>query len=77
MPHTTPPSMEITCMNHATEELNFLKTGSVDLVVSAQAAHWFDYAKLWVQLAHVLRKDVSVAFWGYSQFQIAGYPGLT
>ncbi|KAF8532367.1 S-adenosyl-L-methionine-dependent methyltransferase [Gautieria morchelliformis] len=76
-PRTTPPSKEITYVTHAAEDLNFLETGSVDLVVSAQAAHWFDYARLWPQLARVLRKDASVAFWGYSQFRIAGYPGLT
>ena len=77
-------SSGITYLKHAAEELDFLETGSVDLVVSgrpnrdehfctcgswslcsclAQAAHWFDYTKLWPQLARVLRKDGSVAFW--------------
>lgn len=29
----------------------------------AQAAHWFDYEKLWPQLARILRKEGTVAFW--------------
>ena len=29
----------------------------------AQAAHWFDWKKLWPELARILRKNGSVAIW--------------
>ncbi|KAH8110949.1 S-adenosyl-L-methionine-dependent methyltransferase [Phellopilus nigrolimitatus] len=59
------------------ESLGFLEDGSVDLVVSAQAAHWFDWKKLWPELARILRKNGTVAFWGYSEMRLSGYPLLT
>ncbi|KAG2360618.1 S-adenosyl-L-methionine-dependent methyltransferase [Suillus spraguei] len=55
------------------ERLSFLDDGSVDLVVSAQASHWFDWNKIWPELARVLRKNGSAAFWGYSKFRITRY----
>ena len=30
---------------------------------AAQAAHWFDWSKMWPEAARVLRKGGSVAFW--------------
>ncbi|KAG1779968.1 S-adenosyl-L-methionine-dependent methyltransferase [Suillus placidus] len=58
------------------ESLPFLDS-SVDLVISAQACHWFDWNKIWPELARVLRKDGSAAFWGYSKFRFTRYPSLT
>ncbi|KAG2122202.1 hypothetical protein BD769DRAFT_1746830 [Suillus cothurnatus] len=48
--------------------LPFLEDSSVDLVIAAQACHWFDW---------VLRKDGSAAFWIYSEFRFTRYPSLT
>jgi len=59
------------------EDLAFLKDGSVDIVVAAQAAHWFDWNRLWPELARVLRKNATVAFWGYSDFRLTCYPSLS
>ncbi|TDL15182.1 S-adenosyl-L-methionine-dependent methyltransferase [Rickenella mellea] len=59
------------------ENLSFLEDGSVDLVVSAQSAHWLDWHKLWPELARILRKDGSVAIWGYSQMRLTQYPSIT
>ncbi|KAG2072150.1 S-adenosyl-L-methionine-dependent methyltransferase [Suillus decipiens] len=58
------------------ENLSFLDNGSVDLVVSAQASR-FDWNKMWPELARVLRKNGSAAFWGYSKFRFTRYPSLT
>lgn len=43
-----------------------VRAGSVDMVVAAQAAHWFDYDKTWPELARVMRPGGTLAFWGYS-----------
>ncbi|ETW75244.1 hypothetical protein HETIRDRAFT_241537, partial [Heterobasidion irregulare TC 32-1] len=59
------------------EDLSFLKDASVDLLIAAQAAHWFDWNKMWPEAARVLRKGGSVAFWGYSEFRLPHYPSLT
>ncbi|KAG1817456.1 S-adenosyl-L-methionine-dependent methyltransferase [Suillus variegatus] len=59
------------------ESLTFLEDSSVDLVISAEACHWFDWNKTWPELARVLRKNGSVTFWSYSQFRFAHYPSLT
>jgi len=29
----------------------------------AQAAHWFDWSKMWPEVARILRKSGSAAFW--------------
>ncbi|KAF4982418.1 hypothetical protein FZEAL_1936 [Fusarium zealandicum] len=55
------------------EELSFLSDNSVDLVVSGQAAHWFDYAKTWPELSRVVKSGGSLAFWGYKDNIIIGH----
>jgi len=59
------------------EELGFLENESVDLVVAAQAAHWFDWNTLWPEVARVLRPSGTIAFWTYSEFRLPQYPSLT
>ena len=34
----------------STERSPFLEEGSVDMVVAGQAAHWFDYLRLWPEM---------------------------
>ncbi|KAJ3481479.1 hypothetical protein NLI96_g7625 [Meripilus lineatus] len=59
------------------ESLYSVKDSSVDLVVSAQAAHWFDWAKLWPEVSRILREDGSIAIWGYSEFRLTKYAKAT
>ncbi|OJA20052.1 hypothetical protein AZE42_13044 [Rhizopogon vesiculosus] len=59
------------------ENLPFLEDGSVDLVIAAQACHWFDWSKMWPELTRVLRKNGSAAFWIYSEFRFTRYSSLT
>ncbi|KAF9261651.1 S-adenosyl-L-methionine-dependent methyltransferase [Marasmius fiardii PR-910] len=59
------------------EELGFLANESVDLVIAAQAAHWFNWNKLWPELARVLRPYGTVAFWVYSELRLSQYSNLT
>lgn len=59
------------------EDLSFLPDNSVDCVVAGQAAHWFDYAKVWPELARVVKQGGTLAFWGYKDHFIVGYPATT
>ncbi|KAF8876587.1 S-adenosyl-L-methionine-dependent methyltransferase [Infundibulicybe gibba] len=53
-------------------------TGSVDLLISAQASHWFDWGKLWPEAARVLTPGSgTAAFWVYSEMRFPKYPTLT
>ncbi|KAJ4417485.1 trans-aconitate methyltransferase 1 [Gnomoniopsis sp. IMI 355080] len=72
---TTP---NLTVHQASAEDLSFLPASSVDLVVAGEAAHWFDYPRAWPELARVVRQggDGSLAFWGYNESLIEGYPQL-
>ncbi|KAJ4469199.1 S-adenosyl-L-methionine-dependent methyltransferase [Lentinula aciculospora] len=59
------------------EKLEFLENESVDLIIAAQAAHWFDWDKQWPEIARILRPSGTVAFWTYSEFRLPQYPSLT
>lgn len=59
------------------EELGWLEDGSVDMVVAAQAAHWFDWTRLWPEVARIVRPGGSLAIWGYSEFRLANHPSCT
>ncbi|KAF1814188.1 S-adenosyl-L-methionine-dependent methyltransferase [Eremomyces bilateralis CBS 781.70] len=40
-----------------------VEEGSVDLIVAATAAHWFDMEAFWPRAAKVLKPGGTVAFW--------------
>ncbi|KAI1379490.1 S-adenosyl-L-methionine-dependent methyltransferase [Hypoxylon crocopeplum] len=63
---------EITFCQGSAEDLDFLSDGSVDMAVAGQAAHWFDYGKVWPNLARVVRSGGTVAFWGYKDNVLLG-----
>lgn len=71
----TPPELtsKITFKQGTAEDLRaFASDASVDCAVAGQAAHWFDYAKAWPELARVVRKGGTLAFWGYKDHVIVG-----
>ncbi len=72
-----PEGSRFELVNSNAEDLSFLAPSTVDLVIAAQAAHWFDYSKLWPELDRVLRPSGTVAFWVYSEFRLPAYPSLT
>ncbi|GAA5999719.1 hypothetical protein JCM10207_005877 [Rhodosporidiobolus poonsookiae] len=41
---------------------------SVDLAIAGQAAHWFDAARTYTELARKLKPGGAFAFWGYGEF---------
>jgi trans-aconitate 3-methyltransferase len=56
------------------ESLPFVKDNSVDMVVAGQAAHWFDYSKLFKEMKRVVRPGGTLAFWGYTDHFFRDYP---
>jgi len=59
------------------EDLHFIPDKTVDLVVAAQAAHWFDWPKVWRECARVLNGTGTACFWIYSEFRLSKYLSLT
>ncbi|KAL7422938.1 hypothetical protein Q5752_002236 [Cryptotrichosporon argae] len=53
-----------------------VEDGSVDLIVAAQAAHWFDYARAWPSLLRALRPGGTVAFIAYAEMCLPTHPVL-
>ena len=47
-----------------------LRDRSVDLVVAAQAAHWFDFERFHAECRRVLAPDGIVAVWTYEKFRV-------
>lgn len=50
---------------------------SIDLAIAGQAAHWFDHARAWAQLARVLRPRGTVAYVGYGELAFTKSEGAT
>ncbi|KAK5695740.1 trans-aconitate methyltransferase 1 [Elasticomyces elasticus] len=48
--------------------------GEVDMVVAGQAAHWFDYAKLWPEMKRIVSPNGTIAFWGYKDPVFVNFP---
>lgn len=72
----TPPS-NLSFRVASAESLPFLSDGSVDCIIAAEAAHWFDYQLLWPELSRVLRKNGTVAFWGYKDHVFVDHPAAS
>ncbi|KAL6802952.1 methyltransferase domain-containing protein [Trichoderma sp. SZMC 28013] len=63
---------KITFRQASAEDLSFAADGEFDVVVAGQAAHWFDYSKVWPNLARVVKKGGTVAFFGYKDNVLLG-----
>ncbi|KAF7308862.1 S-adenosyl-L-methionine-dependent methyltransferase [Mycena kentingensis (nom. inval.)] len=44
---------------------------------AAQAAHWFDWERLWPELSRVVRHGGTVAFWVYTDMRLPKFPQTT
>jgi trans-aconitate 3-methyltransferase len=50
----------------------------VDMITGAQAAHWFQYPKVYTSLKRLLRPQIGTfIFWGYSEFRFTHWQQLT
>ncbi|KUJ10487.1 putative Trans-aconitate 3-methyltransferase [Mollisia scopiformis] len=76
---STPPSKypNIECRQASAEDLSFIPDGTLDMVVAGQAAHWFDYSKVWPELGRKMRKGGTLAFWGYKDNTFVENPKAT
>jgi len=58
------------------EALEGIESQSVDLIIAANAAHWFDMAGFWRRAAEVLKPGGTVAVWGGGPVTVgAAVPG--
>ncbi len=64
--HATPDN-RITYSVQSAEEAGFAES-SFDLVVVAQALHWFDFSRFWPEVLRVSRTDAVFCAWGYNWF---------
>ncbi|TFK65915.1 hypothetical protein BDN72DRAFT_844961 [Pluteus cervinus] len=73
------PSVAFSFVQGSAEDLaaGIPQSQSVDLAIAAQAAHWFDWSKVWPELSRTLRPNGTAAFWIYSEFRLPEYPTLT
>lgn len=75
---STPSSLSnISFRQASAEDLSFIEDGTLDMVVAGQAAHWFDYEKVWPELTRKMRKGGTLAFWGYKDNYLVDYPKAT
>ena len=74
---STPLDSNITFKEGSAEDLSSIEDGSLDVVVSGQAAHWFDYSKVWPELRRKVRSGGTLAFWGYKDNLLVDYPAAT
>lgn len=63
--------------NAPAEDLPFIVPNSVDLYMAGQAAHWFDYPKLFKELNRIMKKGGTMAFFGYKDNVFVDYPNAT
>jgi hypothetical protein len=56
------------------EDLDSFGDGSIDMVISSQAAHWFDYSKVWPMVKCKLRTGGTLAFLGYKENVLVNHP---
>ena len=67
----------LTFEHAAAEDVASVPTGSVDMVVAGQAAHWFDYPRWWPEMRRILRPGGTLAVWGYTDPVLVGLPGAS
>ncbi|KAI8906614.1 S-adenosyl-L-methionine-dependent methyltransferase [Powellomyces hirtus] len=73
---STNVASNITVSVASAEQLPFPDT-SADLVVSGQAAHWFELSKFYAEAYRLLKADGTVCVWSYSFCQFPQLPDAT
>jgi SAM-dependent methyltransferase len=71
------PDDNVAFREASAEDLDFVADGTLDCIVAGQAAHWFDYSKVWPQLGRKLRSGGTLAFFGYKDNYFVDYPAAS
>lgn len=53
------------------ESIPSLPDGSVDLITVGQAAHWFDHAAWFKEMARIMKADATLSFWSYNEAEFS------
>lgn len=72
---THAPPIERVVWKQASAEDSGLPDASVDVVLIAQALHWFDLERFWPEVRRIVRPGGIVTAWSYA-FQQVGVPEL-
>ncbi|KAL5601046.1 hypothetical protein BROUX41_005875 [Berkeleyomyces rouxiae] len=72
---TTHPQMSF-CVSPA-EDLSLFNDAVFDMAVAGQSAHWFSNAAALNEIARIVRRGGTFAFWGYNDNIIVSYPAAT
>ncbi|TEB30853.1 S-adenosyl-L-methionine-dependent methyltransferase, partial [Coprinellus micaceus] len=78
-PSETPKATQFTFAQGYGEDLRTAipEDGSIDVLISAQACHWFDWSKVWPETRRVLRpKGGIAAFWVYGEMGLTAHTSL-
>lgn len=67
----------VTFREAAAESMPFLQDGSVDMITSGQAAHWFDPESFFPEMGRIVRKGGTLALWCYKDHVFVDYPDAT
>lgn len=73
----TPDGARIAFRQGSAEDLGFVADGAVDMAVAGQAAHWFDYGRVWPNLARVVKSGGTLALFGYKDNVLLGFEPAT
>lgn len=74
-PHLTSRKTRFSFKKGDAGDLNMLRDESVDLIISAEACHWFDWCKAWREMARILRPGGSMVHWTYAaDFVLPDFP---
>lgn len=58
----------------AAEDLSFVGSGQVDMIVASQAAHWFRHDDWFKECARALKSGGTLSYFGYLDHQYMGSP---
>lgn len=76
-PINSPGAQHIEYSVGSAEDMSSFPASSIDLAVAGQAAHWFDHARAWRELARILKPAGTAAYVAYGELAFPGHPAAT
>lgn len=69
-------TFEVSQAETFSQQLN-IKAHSADMITVAEGIHWFDLSKFFAEAHNALKPNGTLAYWGYCDVSILGYPEAT